>query len=356
VLVYTAAGNPAVQCLASSTDGRTYAKFGGNPVVKQIAGGNRDPKVYWHAPTGKWVMALYVGLPGQVDKRGRPLGEHTIHFLTSPNLKDWTVTSRVEGFHECPDYFALPVDGDARNTKWVLTAADSDYMLGGFDGAKFTPETAKLKGHRGRGFYAAQTFAGIPAADGRRIQIGWLQAPSPGMPFNQAMSIPLELSLRTTPEGPRLAWQPVKELGSLRRRTQTVEARTLKPGDANPLAPFSAELVELRAEFQPGPGSQVLFSLRGVPVCYDAKRQEIVVSGQRAAAPLRDGRQRIIIFLDRTAIEVFASDGLAYVPCPVIPRADNLSLAAAVSNGEAKLLSLTAYELNSAWPPARKER
>ena len=33
VLIYTAAGNPTVQCIASSTDGRHYTKFSGNPVV-----------------------------------------------------------------------------------------------------------------------------------------------------------------------------------------------------------------------------------------------------------------------------------------------------------------------------------
>ena len=60
VLVYTAAGNPAVQCLAYSTDGRDVHQVRGNPVVKQITPGNRDPKVIWHAPTKKWVMALYV--------------------------------------------------------------------------------------------------------------------------------------------------------------------------------------------------------------------------------------------------------------------------------------------------------
>ena len=62
VLIYTSAGNPTLQCLAYSTDGRTYTKYSGNPVVKQITRGNRDPKVMWYAPEKKWVMCLYVSL------------------------------------------------------------------------------------------------------------------------------------------------------------------------------------------------------------------------------------------------------------------------------------------------------
>ena len=80
----------------------------------------------------------------------------------------------------------------------------------------FRPETPKLPGHRGRGFYAAQTFSHDPR--GRVVQIGWFQTTTPGMPFNQGMSLPLALSLRATPEGPRLAWQPVEELKALRSR------------------------------------------------------------------------------------------------------------------------------------------
>ena len=215
VLIYTAAGNPAVQCVASSTDGRTYAKFGGNPVVRQISGGNRDPKVMWHKPSQQWIMVLYVEL-NQV---------HTIHFLGSPNLKDWHVLSYTDGFFECPDFFELAVDGDAVKQKWVLTAASSEYRVGAFDGKTFTPETPKLKGHRGQGFYAAQTFSDIPVKDGRRIQIGWLQTETKGMPFNQGMSLPHELRLTQTPEGPRLTFTPVKELESLRKTTHDVKAQ-----------------------------------------------------------------------------------------------------------------------------------
>ena len=339
MLIYTAAGNPTVQCLATSTDGRSFRKFVGNPIVKQITGGNRDPKVMWHAATKKWVMVLYV----ELNK------VHTIHFLSSPNLKDWTVMSRVEGFFECPDFFELPVDGDASKKKWVLTAASSEYMVGTFDGTTFTPETPKLKGHSGRGFYAAQTFSDIPANDGRRIQIGWFQTATPGMSFNQSMTVPLELKLVSTPEGPRLTWTPVKELASLRAKTHRLDPVTLQPGSADPLADVKAELVELRAEFEPGDASEVAFTVRGATIVYDTKKQELTVNGHHSPAPLRAGRQRLTVLCDRTGLEVFASDGLTYVPMPFQPKTDNLAVGAHARGGSAKLTALEAYELRSAW-------
>jgi sucrose-6-phosphate hydrolase SacC (GH32 family) len=44
VLFYTAAGNPTVQCLAYSTDGRSFTKYSGNPVLKQISSGKPGPE------------------------------------------------------------------------------------------------------------------------------------------------------------------------------------------------------------------------------------------------------------------------------------------------------------------------
>ncbi|MFN7286635.1 MAG: 2,6-beta-D-fructofuranosidase, partial [Verrucomicrobiota bacterium] len=151
VLFYTAFGNPTVQGMAYSTDGRKFTKYAANPVIKQITSGNRDPKVIWHEPTKRWVMVLYVGLEG---------GKHTVHFFTSPNLRDWTLASIAEGLagtpflYECPDFFELAVDGDAARKKYVLLGADSAYAIGSFDGNKFLPDVTRLPGHRGKGFYA----------------------------------------------------------------------------------------------------------------------------------------------------------------------------------------------------------
>jgi sucrose-6-phosphate hydrolase SacC (GH32 family) len=270
-----------------------------------------------------------------------------IAFYTSPDLKHWSFQSRITGFFECPDLFELPLDGDAARRRWVLTAASSEYRVGHFDGTRFQPETPLLPGHRGRGFYAAQTVSDDPK--GRVVQIGWLQTATPGMPFNQGMSLPMTLSLRTTPDGPRLAWQPVEELKELRSRTVARASGEAKPGE-NLLAGGRGELVEVRADFRPGQSSVVTLTIRGVEILYDAARQEIRVHGHRAPAP-RDagGRQHLIIFADRTGLEVFASDGLAYVPMPLNFAAGNLTLEARISGEPIQLDSLEVYELRSIW-------
>ena len=343
VLIYTAAGNPTVQCIASSIDGRHFSKFSGNPVLKQISAGNRDPKVFWHSPTKNWVMPLYV----ETNKI------HTIHFFGSANLKDWNYLSQSEGFYECPDFFELPVDGDETKKKWVLAAASSEYRVGTFDGATFTPETPKLPGHRGRGFYAPQTFSDISPKDGRRIQIGWFQTETKGMPFNQSMTLPLELRLTATAEGPRLTFTPVKELAALRAKSHTLDGITLTPDSPNPLGAVRAELVELRADFEPSDASEVAFTLRGATIVYDARKQELVVNGHRTPAPLRAGKQRLILYCDRTGLEVFASDGLVYVPMPFQPKADDLTLGVQAKAGSVKFSALKVHQLKSAWASSK---
>jgi sucrose-6-phosphate hydrolase SacC (GH32 family) len=242
------------------------------------------------------------------------------------------------------------MDGDATKRKWVLTAANSEYRIGSFDGTTFTPETPKLPGQRGKGFYAAQTFSDIPASDGRRIQIGWWQTETKGMPFNQSMTIPLELRLTATPEGSRLTMNPIKELETLRLRSQAVGPITLKPGDANPLASVTGELLELRAEFEPGLKGEVNFNVRGVAVSFDNAKQELSVNGHRAPAPLRGGKQRLVIFCDRTGLEAFASDGLTYVPMPINLDEKKLGLEVSVSGDPVKFPLLEAHNLRSIWP------
>jgi fructan beta-fructosidase len=331
VAAYTSTGRG--ECIVYSNDrGRTFQEFEGNPVLKHSG---RDPRLLWHAASHQWVMAVY----DEFEKT------RCIAFHTSPDLKTWTFQSRIEGFFECPDMFELPL-GDKKY--WVLTAASSDYMIGQFDGQKFTPETAKLKGQQGRGFYAAQTFSHEP--QGRVVQIGWLQTATRGMPFNQSMSLPNELKLLATPEGPRLTWTPVKELEALRARSHLLGPMHLAPGAANPFAGLKGELLEVRAEFAPGDATEVVFTVRGLKIAYDCAKQELAVGDHRVSAPLFDGHQRLIIYVDRTAFEVYASDGLAFIPVATAPDADDQALTLSVEGGTATITALDVHELNSIWP------
>src|ERR1035438_1655642 len=54
-------GQPFIQSMAYSLDqGQTWVKYTNNPVIPNVEGDNRDPKVIWYGPGNKWVMALYL--------------------------------------------------------------------------------------------------------------------------------------------------------------------------------------------------------------------------------------------------------------------------------------------------------
>lgn len=336
LLFYTAAGREFVQGLAYSSDGRHFAKYPENPIIRQIEKGDRDPKVIWHEPTKKWVMVLYLEIPGKP----------TIQFFTSVDLKTWKPTSRIEGYHECPDLFELPVIGQPGISKWVLTGANSDYQVGSFDGEIFTPETEILKGHQGKGFYAAQTFSDVPD---RRIQIGWFQTETKGMPFNQSMSIPMELSLNATVKGPRLAWKPIAELAKLHRKTFALDSVDLDSRSPNPLEAFNHELLDISFEVKPDDNSLFEASIRGTLVQYSQKTEELIIEGRRIPAPLKNGVIDMRILCDRNGLEIFACGGTVFIPWPFAPAPGNLACSLRMTKGIGTLKNLMAHELGSAW-------
>lgn len=61
------------------------------------------------------------------------------------------------------------------------------------------------------------------------------------------------------------------------------------------------------------------------------------------------GKQRLRVYLDRTVIEVYASDGQTYLTLPVIPQAEAKSVSVQAIGGKAKLGALHVYKLKSLW-------
>lgn len=339
VCIYTSAGDPFTQSIAYSTDrGRTFAKYEGNPVLGHIVAENRDPKVVWHAPTSRWIMVLY--LDGN---------EYALY--SSPDLTHWTHLQNLvlPGSSECPDFFPLPVEGRPGETRWVFWGANSQYMVGSFDGHGFVPDPGSvLRADYGPNLYAAQTWSDIPPQDGRRIQIAWMNGGSyPGMPFNQQMSIPCELTLRATPDGLRLFRYPVRELSGLVSKRQTIGRIPLTEGGIEVAA---GELLDLDLRIDPGVARKLVLLVRGLPIEYDAENQTL--STPRASAPLTLGASglRLRILVDRTSVEVFAQGGLLSLSQCFLPPADDFSVRASAVGGAAVLVGAEARSLQGVWP------
>ncbi len=338
ICIFTAAGKPFTQGLAYSNDrGRSWSKYAGNPVLPNIVGENRDPKVIWYAPEGKWVMALY-------------LEKNDFGLFSSPDLENWTKLSSVSipGTSECPEFFEIPIHGQPKQTRWILYGGNGRYLIGRFDGKSFTPESGPHELNLGDCFYASQTFNDIPAKDGRRILIPWGQMSTPGMPFNQMMGLPVELRLRQTDEGLRLFVMPVRELQRLRGKAVGVKAQALKPG-TNPLAAFKGELLELKADIEIGGAGEIVLNLRGVPVAYDAGKQELQCKQKKARLQPENGHIQLQVLVDRTSVDIFGNDGRVYMPMGVIVPGENKSVSITSRGGSAQIKSLQVYELKSAW-------
>lgn len=193
------------QGIAWSNDrGRTWKKFQGNPVLPNPGIRDfRDPKVFRHDASGKWIMILAV--------------HDRVHIYSSPDLKNWSFESEFGesagshgGVWECPDLFPLTVTGTS-SSKWVMLVSINpggpnggsvtQYFTGEFDGHKFIPDDIAAKWmDMGTDNYAGVTWSGIPEQDGRKILIGWMSnwnyaTVVPSSLWRSAMTIPRELTL-----------------------------------------------------------------------------------------------------------------------------------------------------------------
>lgn len=318
------------ECITLSFDhGRTWNEVEDNPVVKHRG---RDPKVFRHEPSKRWVMAVY-------DEEKNEKG---ISFYTSKDpLRDWKFATKINDFYECPDIFELQVGGDPNKKMWVLHAADGKYMLGEFDGEKFTKTSGKHQVWFGN-FYAAQSFSNAP--DHRRIQIGWGQGIDfPGMPFNQQMVIPVDLKLIETPDGVRMTAEPVKELGKLAGDTQSWGTKEPFPGKLE----LREGPVRIKAQFHLGEAKSVKMKLRGLDLSYDREAEKLNIG--KISAPLKVGPGTDLnfdIILDRGSIEVFANDGLVAISMTTVGKTDGNSFS--IEKGP-DIQAVTIARLHSIW-------
>ena len=89
--------------------------------------------------------------------------------------------------------------------------------------------------------------------------------------------------------------------------------------------------------------------MRGIPVVYDVANKELFVDGVKAPVSLIDGKLRLRIYADRTGLEIFANDGLVFMPINVNLPGSNRSLSLSATGGTVKVDKLDVYELKSIW-------
>ena len=261
---------------AYSTDkGRTWTKINdGRPLIDHLEGfdpGQRDPYLFFHAPTKSYRFIMGIGGP-----------ERAVRIWKSTDLLHWDQICDIPNKSaECINMYSVPVDGDPKNMKWVIADAGTAYDIGDFDGTKWTSLADKdksgkrLKYEYGDCYYAAQTFNQSP--DHRAVHVGWLQSKqySPfieaGMPFTQQMSVPAEITLRTTTEGIRMFRNPVKEITALYAKTSKSDNLSVEAANAK-LAALRPELIDMTIAFVPA--GDLTLNVRGLPIQYDATKKE----------------------------------------------------------------------------------
>jgi fructan beta-fructosidase len=330
------------QNLAFSPDrGRTWTKYEGNPVVDLTRTDHRDPKVFWHEPTKRWIMVTVLA-----DAR-------LVRFLASTDLKHWETLSdfgpqgSAGGAWECPDLFELPVEGAPGERRWVLDVdlnpggrvggSGGQYFVGQFDGRRFVNENADdltLWVDYGKDFYASQSYSGIPS-DGRRVWVGWMSNwmyadVEPTSPWRGVQSLPRELALRRTPSGIRLVQAPVREVALQRATTEPrrLQSRTAlsRPVDIEiEVTPGTWSQAGIR--FSNSAGEEAVVGVKAEPleIFVDRRKSRTTTFhdgyAERHSAIVRwlDGRVTLRVIFDRTTIEAFANGGERVISDRVYP-------------------------------------
>lgn len=382
VAIYTGHGpDKQTQNIAYSIDrGRTWTKFGGNPVIDEKLKDFRDPKVFWHEPSKRWVMVVSLS-----DQR-------KVRFYGSKDLKGWQQLSEfggegvTDGIWECPDLFELPVaragGTDSGRQRWVLVVnigsgapaggSGVQYFVGEFDGATFkndNPKDTKLFADYGPDFYAAQSFSNLPPEPSRRVWIGWMSNwryahAEPTAPWRTSQSLPRELMLVETPDGIRLAQRPIREL-------EMIRAGKLAP----PQFADAGQQLELHLSFPANANVSLKVHDDGehsTIIGYDSRRREMYVdrSKSRRGAPFHkdfpgrytaplvedaDGKVRLQVHVDTSSVEVFGHGGLTVITAstfaPETARGWNV-IDAKDNEGNDAPVSVRVWKLRSIWDGA----
>lgn len=373
IAIYTQSGDRQVQSIAYSNDnGRTFTKYENNPVLVSEAADFRDPKVFWHKDSQRWVMVLAVG--------------QEMQFFTSPNLKDWEFQSSFGNGHgahggvwECPDLFELPVEGTGEK-KWVLLCnlnpggpfggSATQYFTGTFDGKKFVNESpSKTKWMDwGKDHYATVTWSDAP--DNRRIAIAWMSNwqyanDVPTSQYRSPSSITRDLSLFSVDGETYLQSAPSPELLKLREVSKKRSFKVNGTRTVKNMLPINEGAFEIELDFKKQNADVIGFRLYNnkgeeVDMQYDMKEKKFSMDRRKSGevafnehfpavtwTAIEDGKEgmKLRLYVDKSSVEAFGDGGRFVMTNQVFPSEPYNHIEFYSKGGAYKVESFVVYRL-----------
>ncbi len=362
------------QSIAYSNDkGMTFRKYIHNPVISNPGERDfRDPKVIRDDNLNKWILVLAAG--------------QKVEFFSSMDLLHWEYMSDFGtglgahgGVWECPDLFPLKINN---LTKWVLLVSinpggpnggsATQYFIGDFDGTKFINENSddSIKWlDFGPDDYAGVTYSDIPAADGRRLFIGWMNnwtyaQTVPTVGWRSAMTLPRQLKLKNISGVTRVCSTPVEELTKLRTGEHKTE---LWPDSAINITGLNEISLSFDLKNSPAADFGLAFSNslnEKLTIGFDSylnqfyiDRSESGITDFSAAFAKRhfspryssDNTLNITLYLDYSSVELFADDGSVVMTETFFPNENFHNVVLYNRKGKVKVNNCIIYDLQSIW-------
>lgn len=365
IAFYTSAGENQTQCMAYSTDnGQTFTKYPGNPVITSNVPDFRDPHVFWHKETARWIMILAAG--------------QEMSIYSSADLKSWKYESAFghgygnhDGVWECPDLMKLPVAGTDKE-KWMLVCninpggpsggSATQYFTGEFDGHKFVcdtkPEVTKWMDY-GKDHYAAVTFDNAP--DNRHVIIAWMSNwqyanQVPTMQYRSGNSIARDLHLYEHNGDTFVGVVPSKEVDAKRGKAVVKnfsgKKKTFDASDGAYEMVFNLSgrpKTPLTLTLQNAKGEKVSMTYNAAEDTFSMDRTqsgETSFSDAFAAvttAPVNGEMRTLRLFFDKCSIEAFDGEGKMAMSNLVFPSEPYNTIT--VSGGKGCKVSATVYSI-----------
>lgn len=336
-----------------------------NPLVPEW---HDAPRIYWSDEYQRYVLYL--------KRKYRVVNQYL-----SNDLKSWTQIADVPAIPETSTFEGDPgelvdmyLDGDPGQKYTVMMFGLHCYIVGhyGADGMlnmnnqPIQPDDMILTTH-----FGYPTIFHNPK-DGRIIMTqnlgndGVGGIPNYEIDYRPDMSFPVELTLRSTAEGPRLYFNPISEIETLYDTTHIFGSRVVS-NENSPVTGLSGRAFRIITEFAPGDARQFGFNICGSTVTYDTDYNMLAVDipagdaepGRKKRSLAYDnGRITLDILVDNTSLEVFANNGAVHIPHgrQNLYQQDEGDIQIFATDGSVTVNLLEVHELNSIWDLSTLDR